>query len=73
MTCHIFMMFRLGRPDVLPVGDLGVQKGFAKFFGLGTRLPKPPEMEQLAQSWSPFRSYASAYMWRVIDVKTPGS
>jgi len=72
-TCHIFMMFRLGRPDVLPVGDLGVQKGFAKFFGLGTRLPKPPEMEQLAQSWSPFRSYASAYMWRVIDVKTPGS
>ena len=72
-SCQMFMMFHLGRADVLPTGDLGVQKGFAKFHGLGSRLPKPKEMEALAESWRPYRSFGCAYMWRMLDAKTPGA
>ena len=66
-SCQMFMLFTLGRPDVLPTGDLGVQKGFAKFFGIGSKLPKPAEMEALAESWRPYRSFGTAYMWRCQD------
>lgn len=62
---------RVSSPDVLPTGDLGVQKGMAKFFGLGSKLPKPAEMEALAENWKPFRSYGTAYMWRCQDQKCP--
>lgn len=72
-SCQIFMMFQLCRPDVLPTGDLGVQKGVSKFFGLGEKKkPSPAEMEELTRAWSPYRSYGSYYMWRSLDVKTPG-
>ncbi len=65
-TAHIFLMFTLGRPDVLPTGDLGIQKGFQKLFKLRTR-PTPERMLRLAKGWSGHRTTASFYLWRFID------
>lgn len=65
-TAHMFMMFTLGRPDVLPTGDLGIRKGFQKLFGLKT-LPSPKTMERLAQGWKGHRTVASLYLWRLVD------
>ena len=75
-TVEMFLMFRLGRPDVLPVGDYGVRKGFALTFqGLkpGTKvtpdlLPAPAVMEKRAKRWAPWRSVASWYLWRACDL-----
>lgn len=67
-TAEMFLMFRLGRPDVLPVGDLGVQKGFVKLFGL-RKLPAPERMEKLARPFRPYRSVACWYMWRLNEEK----
>jgi DNA-3-methyladenine glycosylase II len=71
-TVEMFLMFRLGRPDVLPVSDYGIRKGFALTFqGLKPTtkvtpalLPKPDVMEKRAQKWHPWCSVASWYMWR---------
>ncbi len=81
-TVEMFLMFRLGRPDVLPVSDYGVRKGFALTFqGLkpDTKvtpdlLPKPEVMERRAKRWQPWRSVASWYLWRACDLAagTPG-
>ena len=65
-TVDMFLIFGLVRPDVLPVGDLGVRKGMQLHFGL-RKLPEAPRMEALAAPWRPFRSFASYYMWRVVD------
>ena len=65
-TVHMLQIFTLGRIDVLPVGDLGVQKGFQLFYKLKT-LPTPQEMETLAKPWREHASVASWYMWRVAD------
>jgi len=62
-TCDSFLIFQLERPDVLPVGNLGVRKGLAKFYGLD-KMPTPAEMEKLSEDWSPYRSYASYYLWK---------
>ncbi len=70
-TAHMLLMFSLGRPDVLPVSDYGVRKGAMTLYGLDA-LPKPAELEVLAQRWRPYRSVASWYMWRVEEVATPG-
>ncbi len=66
-TAQMFLIFSLGRLDVLPVGDLGVQRGMQLAYGLQSS-PKPREMERLAEEngWSPYRSIASWYMWRVV-------
>jgi DNA-3-methyladenine glycosylase II len=69
-TAQMFLMFRLGRPDVLPVLDLGVQKGMQRVYGL-RRLPTPERMEQLAAAWAPWRSVGSWYMWRALEVDGP--
>eukprot|EP00208_Stichococcus_sp_RCC1054_P006224 CAMPEP_0206139672 /NCGR_PEP_ID=MMETSP1473-20131121/7004_1 /ASSEMBLY_ACC=CAM_ASM_001109 /TAXON_ID=1461547 /ORGANISM="Stichococcus sp, Strain RCC1054" /LENGTH=354 /DNA_ID=CAMNT_0053533557 /DNA_START=102 /DNA_END=1166 /DNA_ORIENTATION=- len=69
-TADMFAMFTMGRPDCLPVGDLGVQKGFAIHFGLKA-LPKPEEMERLAEHWRPYRSLGSWYMWRLCEENKP--
>eukprot|EP00240_Pyramimonas_obovata_P015657 CAMPEP_0118927556 /NCGR_PEP_ID=MMETSP1169-20130426/4996_1 /TAXON_ID=36882 /ORGANISM="Pyramimonas obovata, Strain CCMP722" /LENGTH=287 /DNA_ID=CAMNT_0006869333 /DNA_START=437 /DNA_END=1297 /DNA_ORIENTATION=- len=61
-TVQMFMMFTLKRANVLPVGDLGVRKGFMKHFKLKA-LPNAREMETLAGPWDPFRSLACCYMW----------
>lgn len=65
-TAQMFLMFVLHRPDVLPVGDLGIQKGFARVFEL-KRLPSSRWMERTARNWRPFRTVGSWYLWRSLD------
>jgi len=71
-TAHMLLMFSLGRPDVLPVGDYGVRKSAMQLYELEA-LPKRAELEALAEPWRPYRSVAAWYLWRVIDTQTPGS
>jgi len=66
-TAHMFLIFVLNRPDVLPVGDLGVRAGLRDWHGLA-ELPKPSECHALAEVWRPYRSVASWYLWRNADV-----
>jgi len=65
-TVQMFLMFALQRPNVLPVGDLGVRAAMKKAYGLA-ELPKPQEMESIAAAWHPYRSIASWYMWRSLE------
>jgi len=65
-TADMVLMFALQRPDVLPVGDLGVRKGAMKFFGLRS-LPNEDHMYKLFEDYRPYRSYASWYMWHVCN------
>jgi DNA-3-methyladenine glycosylase II len=65
-TADMFLMFTLYRPDVLPTGDLGIQKGFQKLFKLKT-LPDAKKMEKLAKDWSPYRTIACWYLWELVD------
>lgn len=62
-TVHMLLMSALGRPDVLPTGDYGVRKGVQLLYGLA-EMPKPKEVESIAEPWAPWRSIASWYMWR---------
>jgi DNA-3-methyladenine glycosylase II len=71
-TAHMMLMFSLGRPDVLPVGDYGVRKGAMLLYGLAD-LPKPKELEALAEPWRPYRSIASWYLWRATETITPAA
>ena len=66
-TVEMLLIFRLGRPDVLPVGDYAVRKGFSLAYGLED-LPKPKELIQYGERWRPYRSVASWYMWRVNEL-----
>ncbi len=66
-TVEMLLIFRLGRPDVLPLGDLGVRKGFARTFRR-RGLPTPLAVERRAQRWRPYRSVASWYMWRALEL-----
>jgi DNA-3-methyladenine glycosylase II len=68
-TADMVLMFCLGRPDVLPVGDLGVRAGMKLAYGLDD-LPKPDVMERIAAPWQPFRSAATWYLWRRGDIVT---
>ncbi len=70
-TADMFLMFTLHRPDVLPTGDLGIQKGMQKIFSL-KKLPTPEKMEAFARSWAPYRTVACWYVWRVADEDKPG-
>jgi len=67
-TVEMLLMFTFGRMDVLPVDDMGVQEGFKRLFNLEKR-PKKKEMEALAETWRPYRSIGSWYMWRLVDDK----
>ncbi|KAK1269019.1 hypothetical protein QJS04_geneDACA005149 [Acorus gramineus] len=67
-SVHMFMIFSLHRPDVLPVGDLGVRKGVQILYGLDY-LPRPSQMEQLCERWRPYRSVGAWYMWRLVESK----
>jgi DNA-3-methyladenine glycosylase II len=71
-TAHMFLMFSLRRPNVLPTGDLGIQMAIRKHY-CKRKLPKPAQMEKLARCWEPYRSVACWYLWRSLDVKPPGS
>src|SRR3954462_7193506 len=65
-TAHMFLIFHLGRPDVLPVGDLGIRRAAQIAYGLDD-LPEPAELEGLAEAWRPYRSLACLYLWRSLD------
>lgn len=66
-TADMYLMFGLGRPDVLPVGDFGLRAGVKRFYGLA-EMPKPPELVTLAENWQPFRSVATWYIWRGLEL-----
>ena len=67
-TAHMFLMFALRRPNILPTGDYGVRAAMRKAYGMKV-LPKPRTMARMAKSWHPYCSIASWYMWRSLDVK----
>jgi 3-methyladenine DNA glycosylase/8-oxoguanine DNA glycosylase len=69
-TAHMFLMFSLRRPDVLPTGDYGIQAAMKKHYRK-RKMPKPKEMEKIARAWAPYRSIACWYLWRSLDIKTP--
>ncbi len=66
-SAHMFLMFHLERPDILPVGDLGIRKAVMVAYGLD-QLPAAPEMEALAEPWRPYRTLASRFLWRSLDI-----
>jgi len=68
-TAHMFLMFSLRRPDVLPTGDYGIQMAIKKHYRK-RKLPKPDVMAKIAKRWSPYRSVACWYLWRSLDIKT---
>ena len=65
-TVEMLLLFDLGRPDVWPVDDYGVRKGFAKTFGR-RKLPTPKELMKFGEKWRPYRSVAAWYFWRALD------
>ena len=69
-TAEMFLIFSLGRPDVLPVLDLGVRRGFQRVYGFD-HLPNADEMRQVAEPWRPYRSVGTWYMWRAIAIDLP--
>ncbi|CEG58782.1 DNA-3-methyladenine glycosylase [Legionella fallonii LLAP-10] len=66
-TAEMFLIFSLGRLDVLPSHDFGVRKGFMKVYALDD-MPTPKELEQYGERWSPFRTAASWYLWRALEI-----
>ena len=62
----MFLMFHLGRPDILPVGDLGIRRAIERAYGLA-ELPAPEEMERIAEPWRPYRTLACRYLWRSLE------
>jgi DNA-3-methyladenine glycosylase II len=65
-TVEMFLIFRLGRPDVLPIHDLGVKKGWSVTYG-EKHMPKPKELLAFGERWRPYRTVASWYMWRAFE------
>jgi len=65
-TAEMFLIFSLGRQDVLPVGDLGLKKGIQRLYSL-TELPEKEQMEKIAEKWRPYRSVATWYLWRSLN------
>jgi len=68
-TAHMFLIFSLRRPNVLPTGDYGVQVAIKRHYRK-RKLPQPKDMEKIAKAWAPYRSIACWYMWRSLDIKT---
>ncbi len=68
-TAHMFLIFALRRPNVLPTGDLGIQMAIRKHYRK-RKLPKAKQMEKIAKPWEPYRSVATWYLWRSLDMKT---
>jgi len=68
-TAHMFLMFSLRRPNVLPTGDYGIRMAIKKYYKK-RKLPKPKDMEKIARPWEPYRSVACWYLWRSLEIKT---
>ena len=66
-TVEMMLIFKLGRPDVLPTSDLGVRMGFMHTYG-GKKMPTPKELIAHGERWRPYRSVASWYMWRAVEI-----
>lgn len=69
-SAHMYLMFHLGRPDVLPIGDLGVRNGMKLTYGLEAT-PTPREAKEIGAKWTPYRSVGSWYMWRAGEPVAP--
>ena len=69
-TVEMMLMFSLGRPDVLPVDDLGVRKG-AQLLDKLDEMPKPKVLAERGERWGPYRTLAGLYLWRIVDATTP--
>jgi len=67
-TAEMLLMFRLGRPDVLPVDDYGIRKAMQVAYRMRA-LPKPDRMRRIAERWRPYRTVACWYLWRSLDAK----
>ncbi len=67
-TAEMLLMFRLGRPDVLPVDDYGIRKGFG--IAYDRAMPSPKELAAFGERWKPYRTVASWYLWRVVERET---
>jgi DNA-3-methyladenine glycosylase II len=67
-TAHMFLIFALRRPNVLPTGDLGIRVAVKKAYGL-PELPKPSEIETMARKWHPYCTVASWYLWRSLEAE----
>jgi DNA-3-methyladenine glycosylase II len=65
-TADMFLVFHLGRPDVLPVGDLGIRRAVERLYDLAAT-PEPAELERIAEPWRPHRTLACLYLWRSLD------
>lgn len=65
-TAHMYLLFRLRRPDVWPIGDYGVRTGFAKILGLDAA-PPPKELDAMGERYKPWRSVAAYYCWRALE------
>jgi DNA-3-methyladenine glycosylase II len=65
-TAEMFLIFSLGRLNILPVGDLGLKKGIQSMYSL-KKLPEKEQIEQLAESWKPYRTVATWYLWKSLQ------
>ena len=65
-TAQMFLMFTLNRPDVFPVTDLGVQKGFQHYYKF-SEMPTPGQMLKKSEQWAPYRTAVSLYFWRLLE------
>ena len=64
-TAEMFLIFHLGRPDVVSTGDLGIRRAVERAYGLD-ELPGPTDLERIAEPWRPHRSLACLYLWRSL-------
>ena len=71
-TVEMLLLFELGRLDVWPVNDYGVQKGYAKTFGK-RKPPTAKQLQKIGEKWRPYRSVAAWYFWRALEAQTPGA
>jgi DNA-3-methyladenine glycosylase II len=67
-TAQMFLMFRLGRQDILPVSDLGIRKAVQRAYRL-RKLPEPNRVSRIGAPWAPYRTVASWYLWRLLDAE----
>jgi hypothetical protein len=68
----MLLIFRLARPDVLPVDDFGVRNGFRAAYGLA-RMPQPKALAAWGERWKPYRSTAAWYLWRALELERAGT
>jgi DNA-3-methyladenine glycosylase II len=71
-SAEMFLMFRLGRPDVLPLGDYSLRKAYATAFGK-RKLPSPEALARAGEKWRPYRTVASWYLWQTLNRVTPAT